>query len=258
MQPQVLYEESKCLSCGACAQVCSHGGHGFGGEGHGFLRENCRGCLKCTELCPSGALEAAGKEMSAQEVLDEVMRDEVFYQSSGGGMTLSGGEPLAQGEFSRELLALAKGKGLHTCVETCGYAPWESLSSLLPLVDLFLYDYKLSDPEKHREYTGVDNHRILENLKRLDEAGAKTILRCPVIPGINDTPEHFAGIARTANRLLHLQEVHVEPYHPLGANKAERLGEEYALKDLGFPSEEQIASWVESLGKEIKVCVRRP
>ena len=234
------------------------GRHRLEETGHCFDREGCLRCLRCAENCPTGALEAVGREMSVEEVLAEVLQDAVFYESSGGGLTLSGGEPMAQWDFSRALLRAAKEKGLHTCLETCGYAPWESFSQSLGLVDLYLYDYKIGDPELHRKYTGVDNAVILENLSKLDEAGAATVLRCPVIPGINDTPEHFACIARTANALKHLREVHVEPYHPMGGDKAKRLGEEYPLTSLGFPSEEQVKAWLETLQGLIGVEVRRP
>lgn len=255
---QILYDADQCLHCGACASTCGEGRHRIGAEGHVYEREGCTGCLACTEACPCGALEAVGKPMSVDEVLAEVMRDEVFYQSSGGGLTLSGGEPMAQAEFCRALLAAAKERGLHTCMETCGYAPWEEFQRLLPTVDLFLYDYKLTDPVLHKHYTGVDNALILENLKRLDGAGAATVLRCPIIPGINDTEEHFAGIARTANALKNLKEVHVEPYHPMGGGKAKRLGVEDPCEGMDFPSRKSVEAWVAALARRICVEVKRP
>lgn len=134
-----------------------------------------------------------------------------------------------------DLLRLAREAQVHTCVETCGFAPLSLLEQAARWVDLFLYDIKLTDPALHRQWTGVSNDRILENLRALDKMGAKTVLRCPVIPGVNDTLAHFQGVAKIANSLTHLQEIHLEPYHPLGVSKARRLGRESLLEGTASP-----------------------
>lgn len=256
-RPELFYDIRKCIGCGGCATVCPAGCHSFTDTEHLFDRTACRRCGSCAEICPTQALEIAGYRITAEEALKEVMKDEVFYRNSGGGMTLSGGEPMFQPEFARCLLTLAKQKGLHTCMETCGYAAWEDYASVLPLVDLFLFDYKLTDPQLHRQYTGVSQTRILENLFNLDAQGAKTVLRCPIIPTVNDTPDHFAGIAATANRLRNVQEIHIEPYHPLGSSKSDLLGKTYGLPELGFPENETVESWIAQVQAMTAIPVKK-
>ena len=152
------------------------------------------------------------------------MKDETFYKNSGGGITLSGGEPFAQPQFCLEILKKAKENGLHTCIETCGYVSTEILSISRDYIDLYLFDYKHTDPEKHKDYTGVDNILILENLRYLDRTGKQIFLRCPIVPNFNDTAEHFDGIARIANEFMNVKQIELEPYHDLGCVKYERLG----------------------------------
>ena len=211
--------------------------------------------MACAEThCP--ALAAAGETRRAEDVMAEVLRDRPFYQASGGGMTLSGGEPFFQEAFVLDLLRLAREAQVHTCVETCGFAPLSLLEQAARWVDLFLYDIKLTDPALHRQWTGVSNDRILENLRALDKMGAKTVLRCPVIPGVNDTPAHFQGVAKIANSLMHLQEIHLEPYHPLGVSKARRLGRESLLEG-SFPSEAAVQDWIRQIQPLVRVNVRK-
>jgi pyruvate formate lyase activating enzyme len=164
---------------------------------------------------------------------------------------------MLQFDFVLELLRQAKTRGLHTAMETCGYAPAEHYRQVAPYVDLFLFDYKVTDPEQHRKYTGVTNIRILENLRLLDSLGAKTVLRCPIIPTVNDTPDHFAGIAATANRLRNVQEIHIEPYHPLGSGKCKNLGREYALEDVPFPESADADKWIAAIAAETNIPVKR-
>ena len=255
--PEILFDPRKCILCGACLEACQNCCHLFEESTHTYARENCRRCGACSRACVTEALETAGRTVTAEEVLAEDMKDEIFYKNSGGGMTLSGGEPMAQPGFTQALLAAAKEKGLHTCMETCGYTAWSNYEKLLGLVDIFLFDYKLTDPILHKQYTGVSNTRILENLEKLDAAGANMILRCPIIPTINDTAEHFAGIAATANRLSHVSEIHIEPYHPLGSSKSALLDKEYALGDLGFPEKETVEDWICQIQALTQVPVRR-
>lgn len=164
---------------------------------------------------------------------------------------------MEQFAFTKALLQKAKENGLHTCIETCGYAPWEQYREIAAYVDIFLYDYKLTDPALHRKYTGVSNERILENLQKLGDIGAQVILRCPIIPTINDTPEHLRGIADTANRLSHISEIHLEPYHPLGSSKLDMLGKAYPLSYLSSPTRDDVAGWMETIAAMTNTPVRK-
>lgn len=252
--PELFYTQSKCVGCGSCAAIC--GCHSLTDGEHSLDRASCVGCGRCAEACYTGALELCGKPMSPEEILHEVLKDVDFY-ADGGGMTLSGGEPLHQLEFTLELLKLAKEAGLNTCMETCGYASPERVQAVAPYVDLFLYDYKETAPALHRKFTGVDNALILSNLRLLDSLGARLILRCPIIPGCNDRLEHFIGIAETAKSLSNVLEINVEPYHPLGKSKSERLGREYPLGELGFASSEAAQEWIDAISARTSVPVNR-
>ncbi|MBR6471600.1 MAG: glycyl-radical enzyme activating protein [Victivallales bacterium] len=222
---ELYYDDAKCMRCRRCAAVCPRKCHAFGENGHHFDRTWCLHCGRCTTVCPVNALEMVGREMTIPQVLEEVLADQVFYDHSGGGLTLSGGEPLAHFDFTRELLSAAKNAKLHTCVETSGFAPWEHVEPLLPLVDLWLWDIK-APPELHERLIGVPDDLILENLHRLDVAGGRTVLRCPLIPGLNDSEAALLFIAELANSLKHLTRIDLEPYHPLGESKNARLGKE--------------------------------
>ena len=185
------------------------------------------------------------------------MKDKVFYDNSGGGLTVSGGEPMMQFEFVLELMKRAKEEGLHTCMETCGFADAEKYRKIAEYTDIFLFDYKITDPEEHKKYTGVSNEKILSNLFMLDDMGKNTVLRCPIIPTVNDTDEHLAAIAKTANKLKNVLEVNIEPYHPLGSGKSEMLGKDYVLKDLTFPEEDTVKEWIAKVQEKTSVTVKK-
>jgi pyruvate formate lyase activating enzyme len=215
---------------------------------HALKRQVCKVCGACTEKCYAEALEMIGREMSVEEVLAEVLKDRPFYETSGGGMTLSGGEPLLQIDFSEELLRRAKAERLHCCIETSGFAPHEHIERIRPCIDLFLYDVKEIDPERHRQLTGVPNEGILANLQRLHDAGAAVLVRLPLVPGLNDTPEDFAGLARLARALPHVQGFEIMPYHRLGEGKLERLGVDPAERvRVEAPSRERVEGWIDAL-----------
>jgi len=256
-RPEIFFDKAKCTVCGRCAAVCPLGAHRISDGTHLYEREICTACGRCADGCLVGALDKTGKKMSDEEVIAEVMKDEIFYETSGGGMTLSGGEPMMQLDFTLSLLKLAKENGLHTAMETCGYAKREAFEAVAPLVDLFLFDYKETSPEKHREYTGVTNELILDNLRYLDSLGKKIILRCPIIPGYNDRDEHLFGIGAAANALENILEINVEPYHPLGMGKSELLDREYALKEVGFPTDGQVDGWIKKIQSKTDVPVKR-
>ena len=254
---EIFFDARKCTLCGTCATVCERNSHKFENQNHILERSSCSRCGKCVQHCIAGALEQVGYSITVEAAIDEVMKDEIFYRTSGGGMTLSGGEPMMQMDFTLALLDKAKKAGLHTCMETCGYAPWENYEKLIDLVDIFLFDYKVTDPDLHKQCTGVSNERILDNLKKLDQRGAKIILRCPIIPSINDTKEHFAGIAQTANHLQNVMEINIEPYHPLGNSKAKMLDQEYILGDMTFPENKTVEGWICEIQSMTQVLVRK-
>ena len=222
--PELLYSADRCRNCGKCADVCPVGAHVFDGGVHVFKRERCMACGQCVKRCPSNALELCGRTETVSGVLAEVLKDRPFYESSGGGMTLSGGEPMACFAFAEALMRAAVEAGIHTALETCGFAPVDRFERILPFTNLFLFDVKTLDPEKHRRFTGAPLESILKTLDYLNGAGAPVVLRCPLVPGLNDSPEELAGIGRLAQRLDSVSAVQVEPYHPTGVSKAIRLG----------------------------------
>ena len=220
---EIMFYKDKCVNCGRCAAVCKNNCHSFDDGVHKFERKNCIKCFECTKIgCE--ALEKVGREISADEVIDEVLKDKIFYDNSGGGITLSGGEPLCQFDFSLEILKLAKENELHTAMETCGFTSTDRIEEISKYVDLFLFDYKETNSELHKKYIGIGNEVILENLSLLNSMGKSIILRCPIIPGCNDRKEHFEGICNVANKFENVLHIEIEPYHSLGESKYESLG----------------------------------
>ena len=253
---EISFVAERCIGCGYCFRVCPRKCHVMKNGWHEYNRSLCARCGLCARECYAQALETVGKSMTVAEVMEEVLKDKPFYQTSGGGLTLSGGEPMAQAEFSKALLRAAKKDKINTTLETCGYAPFESYVAMLDDVDLFLYDYKETDSVLHKKFMGVDNILILANLFAVDGRGKPIILRCPIIPGLNDRADHFAGIAATANRLKHIVEIQVMPYHPLGESKNARLGKKYALAGKPFPEKEIIGNWIKKIREKTSVSVK--
>lgn len=223
-EPVLAFTEHQCVHCGACVTACAQGVHTVAANSHGVDRTRCRTCGECVQVCPTRGLEIIGREMTVAEVLGEILRDEPFYKTSGGGMTLSGGEPLAQADFSLELLKAARGRDLHCAVETCGAVSPEVINRVRPWVDLFLFDLKETDPQKHVEFTGVKNDLILANLRALHDAGAAIILRLPLVPGLNERPDHLRAVEEIVHSLPNLKGTERMAYHPLGESKWARLG----------------------------------
>lgn len=241
---QIGYEAQKCVGCRACAYACPDNCHEFVENQHIFHREKCVACGKCVESCEYEALTQIGKKMTVEQVMKTVLRDMSFYKTSGGGMTISGGEALYQPEFTKALFMSAKEKGIHTCIETSGYAKTEKLLEITPYVDLFLYDIKQMNPVKHKEVTHIDNTLILHNLKQLDERNAEIVLRLPIIPGVNDNQEHFCKVGELADGLDHVKYLEVLPYHPLGLSKATLLGIEMPYSSRDVPETATVDKWV--------------
>jgi glycyl-radical enzyme activating protein len=244
---EISFNIQLCTYCGRCAAVCPNGAHVVDSSGHLFNRTECNRCGKCADVCHAEAITVIGERMSAHEVIAEVERDIPFYETSGGGMTLSGGEPLLQMEFSRELLMLAKEHGIHTCLDTSGYVQSCLLESIKEHVDLFLFDFKGADPSRHRKHTGVDPALILKNLDLLVKSGNQVILRCPIIPGYTDNEDHFREIAELEMSYPELVEINILGYHELGEGKYDRLGKRSPMHGAKSVNDERKNGWIERL-----------
>ena len=221
--PRLLFFRRKCVLCGACAAVCPAGVHSVANGEHEIDRASCAACGACVEACVAGALEFSSRWMSVGEIMSVVLRDRAFYGER-GGMTLSGGEPLAQPRGAMALLRACREAGISTAVETCGHFDPAILPELVPLVDTFLWDVKDTDSARHRRFTGVGNELILDNLRRVDALGATIRLRCILVAGVNDGDDRFAATARLRDSLAGCVGVDILPYHSFGDAKAEFAG----------------------------------
>lgn len=237
---QLMYWPNRCIGCRQCISECPEGALSRGSRGIEICRDSCTSCGFCTETCNSQALTMAGQRRTTDEIMQIILKDLPYYQTSGGGVTFSGGEAASQSEFLYELAKECKKYRISTCIETCGYAGWEIFQKLLPYIDYFFYDLKIIDEKDHITYTGVSNRLILDNFSRLIEAGANVTVRIPVIPGINNTPEN---VKKTILFLLERAPgclVSLLPYHRLGASKYDKLDMEYSLSELSPPSEQEM------------------
>ena len=213
LKPQMMFYKDKCTGCGKCIEICP-------------TPENCTLCGKCSFYCPVDARKVCGKEYTADQVFAEVIKDKAYYDNSGGGVTFSGGECMLQIDFLSEILKKCKENGIHTAVDTAGHIPFESFEKILPNTDLFLYDIKCFDSEKHKKYVGAGNELILENLKKLFQAGAKIWIRVPVISDINDSIEEMMQIKAFSEQCGHPEKIELLPYHTMGENKYAAIGQE--------------------------------
>lgn len=223
-QPMLSYAPALCIGCASCVRVCPRAAHTIDARGHALDRNRCIVCGACAAECPTGALHMAGHERAVAAVLEDALRDKPFYDNSGGGITLSGGEPLMQIDFTEALLQAAGAEGLHRCLDTCGHAEAARVLRVLPYTDLFLYDIKETCPKRHRQWTSVDNRLVLENLRLLHARGARIRLRCPIIPGYNDREDHFAALAALCREMPGIEALEIMPWHDYGESKLERFG----------------------------------
>jgi glycyl-radical enzyme activating protein len=248
-KPLLRFYPDRCTSCMECVKVCKASAHLDVNGKHEVDFDKCIQNWDCIAVCLYDALAKTGRETDVPEVMETVLKDNAYYKNSGGGMTISGGEPMLQFEYTLELLKKAKENKIHTCLDTTGNAAWSNFLKLLPYTDIFLYDYKESDPERHKDYTGADNKLILDNLNKLDKAGAQIILRCPIIPGLNDRDDHFLAISKLSKSYKNIKEIHLLPYHTMGVGKAIQHGIKKGRNEFHVPSEEEKNQWKTTLDR---------
>lgn len=231
-EPEIIVIKNRCTACGECQKVCPlvlpAGRPGVESTRH----SECLLCEACVKACPTGARQIIGQSMTVAEVWAEIVKDRLFYEESGGGVTCSGGEPLLQPGFVMELFGVCRQHGFHTAVDTCGYGKQEDLLALASLTDLFLYDLKFVDDTRHRRYCGVSNISILENLKALDQAHSNLWIRIPLIPGLTESEDNLAALAGFIASLHSVRQINLLPYHASARHKFQRLGKPYLLEDL--------------------------
>jgi len=244
---EILYYEERCTLCGACVSACQYKAIKIVDDHLALDQSLCIGCGACVNVCPNGARELVGGPMSVEEVISEVVKDTLFYEESGGGVTLSGGEPLMQAEFVRDIAAGCHELDIHTALDTSGYASKEELLKVADVIDLFLYDIKVVDDAIHLAYTGVSNRSILRNLRLLDEMGKRIWIRVPLVPGVNDDERGLSDLVSLLASLHAVEAVQVLPYHRAGAAKYRRLGREYTLAGTKEPSGEAAAEYLARL-----------
>ena len=237
--PELLYYSARCVKCGACQGACPQQVHQVSEDNHTLSYSKCTLCGQCIRACAYDALAVCGRSTSLEDVLQEALQDRIFYEHSGGGVTLSGGEILLQGAFSRELLSALHSQGVHTIVETTGFGRESDLLSLVPYVSTFYYDIKVIDPDAHKKWIGADNRIILENLRALRSKTEHIVLRLPLIPGITDTRENVVAVMNLA-REVDIPSVHLLPFNANAGAKYEWIGRDFSLSELQRQTPEEL------------------
>jgi len=254
--PNLMARDINCRACGACVEACPKGAITLDPEqGRRIHWEECTQCLECVTACIYDSLNQCGREMTVKEVLEEVLSDKAFYKNSGGGMTVSGGEALSQSEFVTDLLGAAKDAGLHTALDTTGYAPWDKLEGTIPFVDLILWDIKHLDSHEHKWGTGQENEVILENLKKASGLAKPIWLRMPLIKDFNDSEAHIRKVIALGKE-IRAEKISLLPYHEGGKTKCEQMGRDYPFPEGESPTDEEIERLKDTIEKEgLKVTI---
>lgn len=238
---QTGFLELLCKGCGKCLETCPNNAINISENSHRIDYSKCDACGKCSDNCSYGALVKYGEPMTVDEVWDAVRRDKMFYDTSGGGVTVSGGEPLLHAQFVKELFRYCREEKIGTCVETCGFVPPESFMEVIPFTDMFLFDLKHMDSDIHKKYTGRHNEKILKNAALLIEQGADVVFRQPLIPGVNDSDANIEATAlflkKLGERALRFE---LMPFHRMGTDKYRALNMEYLLDDLEIMDNETL------------------
>ncbi len=230
LKPVIMFREKECIKCGLCVKACKQGA--ISSENQNLIdRDKCIGCGECVNVCPTSALVLKGKKMTVTQLMKELKKDSTTFRRSGGGVTLSGGEPLVQHKFAGELLKACKAMGFHTAIETTGFGSEEAINNVIPYVDDVLLDIKSINTNVHKEFTGVYNETILNNALLISKISSTTI-RVPVIPGFNYSEEAIREIGEFAKTLIGIKKIHLLPYHTFGENKYDLIGENYKLKGI--------------------------
>lgn len=254
-EPELIFRTNRCILCDDCLEACPHQAVRRVQDEILIDRGRCRISGSCAVACPAEALEVVGRKLTVDQVMAEVGRDRVFYEQSDGGVTFTGGEPLAQPQFLLALLMACRGRGLHTTVDTSGFATWAVLDRVRPYVDLFLYDLKLMEDERHRKWTAMSNSMILSNLQRLARSNQNLVVRIPIIPGINDDAENLRQTGRFLADLPTRPSVELLPYHDIATAKYAGLGLDYGLDGIRPPTQERMRTHV-ALLKEYGLQVK--
>lgn len=246
---QMLHDKDKCVLCGTCVRICPEKAIKIENNVLTTDPHKCNYCGKCEIYCIPGARQIAGKDYTIEEVFNEVMKDKVFYEQSKGGVTVSGGEPLIHADFVEELLKKLKKENIHTAVDTCGAVSFENIQRVAPYTDVFLYDIKLMDDEKHLKFTGMSNKLILDNLKKLSQIHSSINIRMPIIEGVNADINHIQATIDFI-KTLNIKKINLLPYHDIAKHKYKKLDIQYQEEKMSKPSEEKMKIFKEMFENE--------
>jgi pyruvate formate lyase activating enzyme len=254
--PQLIHRKQRCIVCGACVDACPNSALTISDRGPSLERRNCRNCGQCVDVCPADAREIAGTSRSVEELIEFISKDIVFYDESGGGVTFSGGEPMLQYEFLFEILKACGRLGIHRALDTTGYCDTDHLLRIAEETDLFLFDIKMMDPERHRQHTGVSNQKIIRNIEQLAKKGLNITVRIPLLPGINDDHSNIDQVGHLIASLPGIDRVDILPYHRHGMEKYKNLEFHNPMpinQATGNGSIERVAKHLQAFGLEVKI-----